>query len=328
MAKVIKRTILITAFDSFGGESINPSWMAVSALPDEICGWTVRKVQLSTAFGKAEVALAAAMKEFSPDAVICTGQAGGSNGIRLERVAINLIDARIPDNDGARPVDELVVKDGPAAYFTELPVKLMLERLGDSHIQAEISNSAGTFVCNTVMYYLLHLIRRKYKKVRGGFIHVPYIPDQTADKPEGTPSMSLDKITDALIICAATLIESIEESERKKSGKSRSPTANVNKPRQERSESEDSGSEENNKKAANGPGVIEKGAAAVHKNAPVVKREIRKLAKNPIVRDAAFEALESANKVIPSRKVRRVISVALRAARIHNAGKGPDNGQQ
>ena len=108
MAKVIKRTILITAFDSFGGESINPSWMAVSALPDEICGWTVRKVQLSTAFGKAEEALAAAMKEFSPDAVICTGQAGGSNGIRLERVAINLIDARIPDNDGAQPVDRCI----------------------------------------------------------------------------------------------------------------------------------------------------------------------------------------------------------------------------
>ena len=99
-------------------------------------------------------------------------------------------------------------------------------------------------------------------------------------------------------------------------------------PRQERSESGDTGSEENNKKAAKGPGVIEKGAAAVHKNAPVVKREIRKLAKNPVVRDVAFEALESANKVIPSRKVRREISVALRASRIHNAGKGPDTGQQ
>ena len=325
MAKIIKRTILITAFDSFGGESVNTSWLAVSALPDEICGWTVRKVQLSTAFGKAEEGLSAAMKEFSPDAVICTGQAGGSNGIRLERVAINLIDARIPDNDGAQPIDEPVVKDGPDAYFTGLPVKLMLERLGDSHISAEISYSAGPFVCNTVMYYLLHLIRRKYKKVRGGFIQVPFIPEQTANKPDGTPSMSLDKMTDALIICAATLIESIEESERKKSGKAKAPAATVNKPRQE---SGDSSSAKNNKKAAKGPGVIEKGAAAVHKNAPVVKRGIRKLAKNPVVRDVAFEALESANKVIPNRKVRRMINVAIRAARIHNVGKGPDNGQQ
>ena len=218
MAKIIQRTILITAFDPFGGESVNPSWQAVSALPDEICGWAVRKVQLRTVFGKAEEELAAAMKEFSPDAVICTGQAGGSSGIRLERVAINLIDARIPDNEGNQPVDIPVVKDGPAAYFTELPVKLMRERLQDNNITAELSYSAGSFVCNAVMYSLLHLIKRKYKKVKGGFIHVPFAPEQAADKPEGTPSMSLNQMTDALLICAATLIESIDESERKKSG--------------------------------------------------------------------------------------------------------------
>ena len=190
--------ILVTGFDPFGGETVNPAYEAVKLLPDTIAGAQIIKLQVPTRFTLSGTVLEAAVNEHRPDAVICVGQAGGRSAITPERVAINLADASIPDNAGDQPVDEPIRKDGAPAYFTSLPVKAMVQRMRDAGIPAAVSYTAGTYVCNYLLYTLLYLIDKKYPNVRGGFIHVPYAMEQVINKPLGTPSMDLRQIARGL----------------------------------------------------------------------------------------------------------------------------------
>jgi pyroglutamyl-peptidase len=187
-------TVLLTGFDPFGGDSINPSWEAVSSLHDEtIDGHRVVSAQLPTSFARAPRVLRAAIRTHAPSLILCIGQAGGRAALSLERVAININDARIADNDGAQPVDTRVVHGGPAAYFTTLPIKSMLAELHAAGIPAEISQTAGTFVCNAVFYALMHRLAKTNTPARAGFIHIPYLPDQARSQP-GVSSLPLETV--------------------------------------------------------------------------------------------------------------------------------------
>ena len=181
--------ILLTGFEPFGGESTNPSWTAAreagALLRAE--GHEVRTVELPCAFGDSIRVLEEALEQYSPQVVVCAGQAGGRSRISLERIAINCDDARIPDNAGNSPVDEAVVSGGPAAYFSSLPVKAALAALGSAQIPAEVSQTAGTYVCNHVFYGLMHALRLR-PGTRGGFVHVPYAAEQV---PPGSVTASL-----------------------------------------------------------------------------------------------------------------------------------------
>lgn len=177
------KTILLTGFEPFGGESLNPS--------EEICrqlhGTVVARHQvvgglLPCVFGAAIKELKHLIKLHDPALVVCLGQAGGRAEITPERVAINVDDARIADNAGQQPVDRPVVKGGPAAYWSTLPIKAVAQTLRKRGIPAAISQTAGTFVCNHVFYGLMHELHGR-PRIRGGFIHVPYLPEQTTDKP-------------------------------------------------------------------------------------------------------------------------------------------------
>ncbi len=195
--------VLVTGFDPFGGERRNPSWEVAQTLHGrDISGHRVVAGQLPTEFHRALPALQALMQTHQPRLVVCCGLAGGRAAISLERVAINVQDARIADNAGARPIDEPVVSDpeAPAAYFTSLPIKAMRRTLLQAGIPAEVSQTAGTFVCNHVFYGLMHqLAHEGLHDIRGGFIHLPWLPEQ------GTPSMSLAQVVTGLhaaIACA------------------------------------------------------------------------------------------------------------------------------
>ena len=190
--------ILITGFDPFGGENVNPAYEAVKLLPDTIAGAEIIKLEVPTRFHRAGAVLEDAMQRHKPDAVICVGQAGGRAAITPEKVAINLMDGRLPDNAGYQPVDAPIREDGETAYFTSLPVKAMVQRMRDAGIPAAVSYTAGTYVCNYLLYTLLYLIDKKYPNVRGGFIHVPYAMEQVINKPLGTPSMDLRQIARGL----------------------------------------------------------------------------------------------------------------------------------
>ena len=191
------RTVLLTGFQPFGGEQVNPSWQAVSALHGtRIEGHRVVARELPVAFGASLKALRVALKETQPALVICVGQAGGRAQLSLERVAINVDDARIPDNLDQQPIDVPVIADGPAAYFSTLPIKAMREALNAAGFPTEVSQTAGTYVCNHVFYGLMHALRRK-RAVRAGFIHIPYSPAQASLHP-GAPSLAVETVTQAL----------------------------------------------------------------------------------------------------------------------------------
>ena len=189
--------ILLTAFSPFGGEKINPSLEAVKLVKDKILETDIIKLEVPTVFGKSIKIVADAIEKEKPDYVLCIGQAGGRYGITPERVAINIDDARIPDNEGNQPIDRPIFADGEPAYFSNLPVKSMVEEIRKEGLPASLSNSAGTYVCNHLMYGVLYTLSKKYKGVKGGFIHVPFIPEQTVDKPD-KPSMSLPDIVRGL----------------------------------------------------------------------------------------------------------------------------------
>lgn len=196
-------TVLLTGFDPFGGESINPSWQAVQQLHRKrIAGHKVVAAQLPTVFDASLLELQRLLREHRPALVICVGQAGGRAAISLERIAINVNDARIPDNAAAQPVDTPVVSDGPAAYFTGLPIKAMLQALQREGIAAEVSQTAGTFVCNHVFYGLMHQLasRRGFRRTRGGFVHVPWLPGQ------GQPNMATDELVRGLRVAIAAAL--------------------------------------------------------------------------------------------------------------------------
>ena len=201
-APVSKHRVLLTGFDPFGEDTLNPSWLAVQALHGrEVAGHRVVAAQLPTVFGQAIGVLHALLATHQPSLVICVGQAGGRAALSLERVAININDARIADNAGAQPVDTAVAADGPAAYFSTLPVKAMRLAIRHEGVASEVSQTAGTFVCNHVFYGLMHALAHKpeFKVVRGGFIHVPWLPSQ------GAPAMPLQDMVSGLhaaVACA------------------------------------------------------------------------------------------------------------------------------
>lgn len=190
-------TVLLTGFEPFGGESCNPSWDAVLALDGlDIAGYRVVTCCLPVAFRSSLETLAKAIAESQPVLVLCVGQAGGRAQLSLERIAINVDDARIADNAGARPIDEPVVAEGPAAYFSDLPIKAMLLALREAGIPAEVSQTAGTYVCNHVFYGLMHALRDA-PGVRGGFIHIPFSTAQAACHP-GAPSLPIATVSEGL----------------------------------------------------------------------------------------------------------------------------------
>ena len=174
--------VLITGFDPFGGEKINPAWEAVRALPDNIDGIEVVKLQIPTVFKKSAKKLFENIDSVKPDVVICVGQAGGRYEFSVERIAINVDDGRIPDNDGYQPVDSPVFEDGENAYFSTLPIKAIVEEVKKAGIPAAVSNTAGTYVCNHIMYSLLYYLNKNNLNIKGGFIHVPFIPEQVVEK--------------------------------------------------------------------------------------------------------------------------------------------------
>lgn len=195
--------ILITGFEPFGGEKINPALEAIKRLDNRIVGAEIIKVELPTVFKKSIDILENALEKEKPNLVICIGQAGGRDRISIERVAININDASIPDNEGNMPIDEVIFEDGDAAYFSNLPIKAMAEALKSNNFPVEISNSAGTYVCNHIMYGLLYNIDKKYPNMKGGFIHIPYLPEQVINKTK-VASMSLDNIVKGLTIAIET----------------------------------------------------------------------------------------------------------------------------
>lgn len=199
--------VLVTGFDPFGGEKVNPAYEAVKLLPGNIKGTEIVVMEIPTVFKKEGEILEEAIIHHRPEVVICVGQAGGRSGITVEKVAINLMEARIPDNEGQQPLDESIYSDGKNAYFSTLPVKAMATAICKQGIPARISYTAGTYVCNDVMYRLLYMADKRYPSLRGGFIHVPYLPEQVINLPDGTPSMSADKIAEAL----ACAIEAVSE---------------------------------------------------------------------------------------------------------------------
>ena len=198
--------IIVTGFDPFGGETINPSIECVKALP-EIEGVELIRLELPTVFKESAKRLNDVIKDVKPDAVLSVGQAGGRAEITMERIAINVDDARIPDNISQQPIDEAIQLDGEAAYFSTLPIKRIVKAIREAGIPAEVSNSAGTFVCNHIMYQALFAATKADKPFKAGFMHIPFIPEQTTDKP----SLPLEESTKALQIAIETIRDYIND---------------------------------------------------------------------------------------------------------------------
>ena len=209
---------LLTGFEPFGGETMNPAYEAVKQLPDTIesaegeIEIVIAKREIPVVFDEAARKVLEAIREEEPDVIVCVGQAGGRKGITPEKVAINLQDARIPDNNGFQPDDRPIREDGPAAWFTDLPVKAMVEAMKAEGIPAAVSYSAGTYVCNDVMYQLLDALHLDLEGsgMIGGFIHVPFCTEQVKDKP-GMPALELDMIVQGLLCCVKAIQKEYEE---------------------------------------------------------------------------------------------------------------------
>ncbi|MCL2235151.1 MAG: pyroglutamyl-peptidase I [Defluviitaleaceae bacterium] len=197
------KKVLITGFEPFGGEAINPSLEAVKLLPDDIEGVRLVKLPLPVVFGKSADILLATLGLGEFDAVICVGQAGGRTSINLERVAVNVDDTKAPDNEGNQPIDKVICEGAPDGYFATLPVKSIVEELKRAEIPAVVSDTAGTYVCNHVMFTALHYAAKHRPEMKAGFVHIPYLPAQVLDKGNA-PSMSLENIVKALTIIIKT----------------------------------------------------------------------------------------------------------------------------
>lgn len=190
--------ILVTGFDPFGGEATNPAYEAIKLLPDTIDGAEIIKLEIPTVFGKGAQKAIEMIEEKEVDVVVSVGQAGSRSAMTVEKVAINLVEARIPDNEGQQPFDLKIKEDGENAYFTTLPIKAMVEEMKANGIPAFVSYTAGTYVCNEVMYQELYAVNKRFPSVRAGFVHVPYAAAQAVDKPNGTPFMSIETIAKGL----------------------------------------------------------------------------------------------------------------------------------
>lgn len=191
------KKLLITGFDPFGGETINPSWEAVKLLPEVIGEYEVHKMEIPTIFGLAAKTVLDKAAEVRPDVILCVGQAGGRSAVTPERIGINIRSARLPDNAGNQPVEQTIVPDGPDGIFSTVPVAKMAQAIQDAGLPGTVSNTAGAFVCNDTLYLLLH--HYAGTDVRVGFIHVPYLPQQ------GTPNMPLEQIVQALTAAISAL---------------------------------------------------------------------------------------------------------------------------
>ncbi len=197
--------ILFTGFEPFGGEAINPSWEAVNRLPDLIDGAHIYKLCLPVEYHNSLRIAQSKFAEINPDVVVLTGQAGGRKGITIERVAINIDDADAPDNAGAVIHDGIIRRGAPNAYFSSLPIKALVHALSIAGIESHISNSAGTYVCNHVMFGMLDYVNMRMLSTRVGFVHVPYMTEQCSSRPD-VPSMSIDDMAKAMHLIARTLV--------------------------------------------------------------------------------------------------------------------------
>ncbi len=204
----MNKKVLITGFEPFGGETVNPSWEAVCALPDSIDDVKIEKLQIPVVYTKAADAVWEYAEQYDPSVIICVGQAGGRKCVTPEKVAINLRNSTEPDNNGKTYCDETIEENAPAAYFTTLPIIRILDNLKTANVPSEISYTAGAYVCNETMYKLLHYAQKHKEKgneeMKVGFIHLPYLPEQTKN---GEPSMSLSDMVKALEIIVKTVFE-------------------------------------------------------------------------------------------------------------------------
>lgn len=200
------KKILVTGFDPFGNEKINPALEIIKLLPQKIGKNEIRTLEIPTVWQKSLEKIENEIKNYNPDYILSIGQAGGRCDITIERVAINVDDYRIKDNDGNQPIDEKIFEDGENAYFSTLPIKAIQKEIKKNNIPASISNTAGTFVCNHVFYGVRYMIEKKFQGKKSGFIHIPFLPEQVLDKPN-TPSMSLETILKAIEIAIQTIFE-------------------------------------------------------------------------------------------------------------------------
>lgn len=198
--------VLITGFDPFGGEKINPSYEAVKLLPDEIGGHTIYKMELPTVVNKSTQKVIDKIEEIKPNIVINVGQAGGRTCITPEKVAINLNDFNILDNEGNKCINERIREDAPDGYFATLPINAIVEDLKKNNIPAKVSYTAGTFVCNHVMFGVLDYIKVNNLNIKSGFVHIPYIYEQVVDKPNNA-AMSLESVVKGLRVCIESCIK-------------------------------------------------------------------------------------------------------------------------
>ncbi|MCY1597826.1 pyroglutamyl-peptidase I [Staphylococcus pettenkoferi] len=189
--------ILVAAFDPFGGEKINPALEAVKSLDDTVGDHQITKLEIPTVFHKSKQVIEQELEQQNYDAVLVIGQAVGRFELTPERIGINVDDARIPDNEKNQPIDQSIQAEGEAAYFSNMPVKRMVEAIKGAGVPARLSNTAGTFVCNHILYQLGYIQATRFSNIRFGFIHVPYVPEQVTDKPN-QPSMSLETMVKGL----------------------------------------------------------------------------------------------------------------------------------
>lgn len=205
--------ILVTAFEPFGGENLNPADEAVQLLPAMMDGSQIVKLQVPVVFGGAIEKVTRAIDGLQPDACLLVGQAGGRTDLGVERVAININDGRIADNAGYQPVDEPIDPLGPAAYFATLPIKAIVEGIRQAGVPATVSNSAGTYVCNHLMYGVLHHIALRGLVIPAGFIHIPFLPEQVVNKPGALPSMALETVVRGLEAALRVIIAGLRKVE-------------------------------------------------------------------------------------------------------------------
>ncbi len=202
--------ILLTGFVPFGGETVNPSYEALKLLPDTLDGHQLIKLEIPVSYNAVPSILEWMLHHYRPDAVVCLGQASGRTAITPEYVAINLMHSVVPDNSGVCYTDEPVLADGPTAYFTKLPVRQMVADLQAAGLPGFVSYSAGTYVCNALMYRLLHQIHICHPTMPGGFIHVPYSTEQMQNKSLSLFAMDIHEIARGVEICLRTLIRTME----------------------------------------------------------------------------------------------------------------------
>lgn len=186
----MEKRLLITGFDPFGGADINPSWEAVKRLPERIGAYTLCKLEIPTVMDLSTQTVLERAAQWQPDVILCVGQAGGRKAVTPERIAVNIRDTKGPDNAGNCPRDQRILEDGPAAYFSTVPVREMADAIVRAGLPGDVSNSAGAFVCNDTLYLLLHHYAGTGTRV--GFIHVPFLPEQ------GSPALPLEDTIRAL----------------------------------------------------------------------------------------------------------------------------------